>query len=76
VQNDGAASVALTNMSDVPMRAIGVEQALASGSDAASAADEAAQDTSPPSDPFGSADYRRALSKVLTRRALQEAMGT
>jgi len=76
VQNNGAASVALTNMSDVPMRAAGVEQALASGSDAASAASEAAQDTSPPSDPFGSADYRRELAKVLTRRALQEAMGS
>jgi carbon-monoxide dehydrogenase medium subunit len=75
VQNNGSASVALTNMGQVPMRATGVEQALASGSDAATAAQEAAQDTSPPSDPFGSAEYRRDLAKVLTRRALQEAMG-
>jgi carbon-monoxide dehydrogenase medium subunit len=75
VQNNGTASVALTNMGSVPMRATGVEQALASGSDAATAAQEAAQNTSPPSDPFGSAEYRRDLAKVLTRRALQEAMG-
>ena len=33
------------------VRAAGVEQSLASGADAASAANEAAQDTSPPSDP-------------------------
>ncbi len=75
VQRNGGASVALTNMGEVPLRASGVEQALASGNDAATAAEEAAQNTSPPSDPFGSADYRRALAKVLTRRALQEAMG-
>lgn len=75
VQSNGSASVALTNMGEVPLRASGVEQALASGSDAATAAQEAAQNTSPPSDPFGSADYRRDLARVLTRRALQEAMG-
>jgi carbon-monoxide dehydrogenase medium subunit len=75
VQNNGGASVALTNMGQVPIRATAVEQALASGSDAATAAQEAAQNTSPPSDPFGSAEYRRDLAKVLTRRALQEAMG-
>jgi aerobic carbon-monoxide dehydrogenase medium subunit len=75
VQNNGAATVALTNMGEVPLRAAGVEAALASGSDAATAANEAAQNTSPPSDPFGSAEYRRDLAKVLTRRALQEAMG-
>jgi aerobic carbon-monoxide dehydrogenase medium subunit len=75
VQNNGAATVALTNMGEVPMRAAAVEAALASGSDAATAANEAAQNTSPPSDPFGSAEYRRDLAKVLTRRALQEAMG-
>ena len=75
VQNNGSATVALTNMGQVPLRATGVEQALASGSDAATAAQEAAKGTSPPSDPFGSAEYRRDLAKVLTRRALQEAMG-
>ncbi|MGI8941618.1 MAG: FAD binding domain-containing protein [Actinomycetota bacterium] len=74
VQRNGGASVALTNMNEVPMRATGVEEALSGGSDAANAANEAAQNTSPPSDPFGSADYRRDLAKVLTRRALEEAM--
>jgi carbon-monoxide dehydrogenase medium subunit len=75
VQNNGAATVALGNMGEVPLRAAGVEAALASGSDAATAAEQATESTSPPSDPFGSAEYRRDLAKVLTRRALQEAMG-
>lgn len=74
VARNGGAAVSLTNMGDVPLRASGVEQALSSGADAATAANEVATDTSPPSDPFGSADYRRELAKVLTRRALQEAL--
>jgi carbon-monoxide dehydrogenase medium subunit len=73
VARNGSATVALTNMGETPLRATAVEQALASGSDAATAAQEADRDTSPPSDPFGSADYRRAMAKVLTRRALEEA---
>jgi carbon-monoxide dehydrogenase medium subunit len=72
-RTNGSTNVALTNMGEVPMRASGVEAALASGSDAATAAREAPTGTSPPSDPFGSAEYRRELSVVLTRRALEEA---
>ncbi|HYF11845.1 MAG TPA: xanthine dehydrogenase family protein subunit M, partial [Actinomycetota bacterium] len=68
-----AASVALTNMSDRPMRAAGVEEALAGGADLRAAADRAAEGTSPPSDAFGSAEYRQELAKVLVRRALEEA---
>ena len=70
---DGTASVALTNMADRPVRATAVEQALASGTDASTAAARAADGTSPPSDISGSADYRRALVEVLVRRALEEA---
>jgi carbon-monoxide dehydrogenase medium subunit len=51
-----------------------VEQALAGGADPATAAASAADGTAPPSDVFGSAEYRRELSKVLVRRALQDAM--
>jgi carbon-monoxide dehydrogenase medium subunit len=68
------AAVALTSMGEVPIRAAAVEAALAAGASPADAAEEAAQGTSPVSDPFGSSEYRRALSKILTRRALEEAL--
>ncbi len=68
------AAVALTNMADRPIRAAGVEEALAGGADPATAAERAAEGTSPPSDAFASADYRREVVKVLVRRALEEAM--
>jgi carbon-monoxide dehydrogenase medium subunit len=66
-------AVALTNMGDRPLRASGVEEALAAGEDIAMASERAAEGTSPPSDAFGSAEYRRELAKVLVRRALAEA---
>jgi carbon-monoxide dehydrogenase medium subunit len=72
------AAVGLTSMGMTPLRAAGVESALA-GADAspdvlAAAADHAADDTSPPTDTNGSEEYRRELAKVLTRRALEEAL--
>lgn len=73
--NGGGTAVALTNMGERPLRATAVEQALAGGADPATAAQQAAEGTSPPSDTFGSAEYRRELSKVLVRRALEEALG-
>jgi aerobic carbon-monoxide dehydrogenase medium subunit len=74
VADNGSARVALTTMGETPLRARGVEEALGSGSSPAEAAARAAEGTSPPSDPFGSAEYRRDLAVVLTRRALQEAL--
>jgi carbon-monoxide dehydrogenase medium subunit len=41
----------------------------------ASAADQAAEGTDPPADLNASADYKRHLARVLTRRALEEAAG-
>jgi len=70
----GTAVVTLTNMGERPIRATAVEQALASGADLATASQEAAQGTNPPSDPLGSAEYRRGLAPVLVRRALEEAL--
>ncbi len=67
-------AVALTNMADRPVRATAVEEALAGGADPATAAQSAAEGTSPPSDSFASAEYRRELAKVLVRRAIEEAM--
>ena len=70
------AAVALTNMGSTPFRARAVEQALvgASADSVATAAEHAADDTSPPSDTNASADFRRHLARVLTRRALEEAL--
>jgi carbon-monoxide dehydrogenase medium subunit len=71
------ARVALTNMGATPVRAAGVEEALAGGSlDAIGpAAERAAEGTSPPSDLSGRADYREHLARVLTRRAVTAAAG-
>ena len=71
--NGGGTRVALTNMGERPLRATAVEEALAAGASPTEAAQQADQGTSPPSDPLGSAEYRRYLAKVLTRRALEEA---
>jgi len=74
VRANGGARVALTSMGATPLRAAGVEEALASGSEPAAAAERAAEGTSPPSDTNGSAEYRAALAKILVRRALEEAL--
>jgi carbon-monoxide dehydrogenase medium subunit len=74
VRVNGGVHVALTNMGATALRASGVEEALASGADPAAAAERAAEGTSAPSDHNGSAEYREHLVKVLTRRALEEAV--
>jgi aerobic carbon-monoxide dehydrogenase medium subunit len=80
-RSDGSierAWIGLTNMGMTPLRATAVEQALAGGGtdrDAlAAAAENAPEGTSPPSDTNASAEYRRELSKVLVRRAVEEAL--
>jgi carbon-monoxide dehydrogenase medium subunit len=70
----GEVSVGLTSMGETPLRARGVEQALASGASVRDAAQRADEGTNPVSDPMGSAEYRRAMCKVLTARALEEAL--
>ena len=73
VASNGGVNVALTNMGEKPLRASGVEQALASGSDPAAAAEQVLDGTSPPNDALASSEYRSALAKVLTRRAIEGA---
>jgi aerobic carbon-monoxide dehydrogenase medium subunit len=79
-RNDGhvaRAAIGLTNMGSTPLRASAVEQAVA-GSDAgglAAAAEHAPEGTNPVSDTNASAEYRTEVSKVLVRRALEEALG-
>ncbi len=71
--------VGLTNMASVPLRATAVEEALRgqelSAENIAKAADQAADGTEPPADLNASADYKRHLARVLTKRALMEAAG-
>jgi carbon-monoxide dehydrogenase medium subunit len=69
------ASVALTNMGGTPLRASGVEAAVASGASPADAATHAADGTEPSDDTAASAEFRRHLARVLTQRALAEAIG-
>ena len=69
--------IALGNMASVPVRATAAEDALRGrGLDAAAiaaAAEAAPEGTDPPEDLNATADYKRHLARVLTRRALAEA---
>jgi carbon-monoxide dehydrogenase medium subunit len=67
-------AVAMAGMGLTPIRASAVEEALAGGASAESAARHAADGTTPPSDTFGSSEYRRHLAGVMTHRSLEEAM--
>jgi carbon-monoxide dehydrogenase medium subunit len=71
-----SARIALTAMGATPMRASAVEQALSGASpDAvAEAAQSADEGTSPASDDAASAEFRRHLARVWTRRAVEEAL--
>ena len=73
VARNGGVNLALTNMAEKPVRASAVEQALASGSDAAAAAEQVLEGTSAPNDALASSEYREHLAKVLTRRAIEGA---
>ena len=73
-----SARIGLTNMGSTPLRASSAEGAL-SGADASSVAEatrSADEGTSPSSDIAASAEYRRHLARVLTRRAVEEALGS
>jgi carbon-monoxide dehydrogenase medium subunit len=69
---NGSAHIGLTSMGATPLRARGVEEALANGASAVEAAEHAAEGTSPPSDVAGSAEYREHLARVLVRRAIEQ----
>ena len=70
--------IGLTQMGSTPLRATAAEEALRGGSldDAAiaAAAEHAADGTDPPGDLNATPDYKRHLARVLTRRALEEAV--
>jgi aerobic carbon-monoxide dehydrogenase medium subunit len=66
-------NVALVNMGGTPLRAVGVERALAAGASAREAAEHAAEGTSPSDDLTASRGYREHLARVLVGRALEES---
>ncbi|MEZ5134225.1 MAG: xanthine dehydrogenase family protein subunit M [Acidimicrobiales bacterium] len=70
VQGGATPGVALVNMASTPVRAAAVEAALASGADAATAAEAAPDGAEPQPDLQASVAYREHLARVLTRRAL------
>lgn len=73
------ARVALTNMASVPIRARGVEELLtgrpADADTIRTAAEHAAEGTSPIGDGNADVEYRTHLARVLTRRAVTTAAG-
>jgi carbon-monoxide dehydrogenase medium subunit len=75
----GDASVVLTNVGPTPMRAAAVEQALAGQPASADAVRQAAEQASEGLDPsaelYASRDYKLHLARVITRRALEAALG-
>ena len=74
--NIASARIGFTNMGQKPLRASAVEQALAGAAhgDVAAATANADDGTDPPQDTFASADFRRHLARVLTARAIEEAL--
>lgn len=71
-----SARIGLTSMGSTPMRASATEEALsgASPDQVAEAANSADEGTSPSSDDAASAEFRRHLARVWTRRAVEEAL--
>ena len=70
--------IGLTQMAATPLRATTAEDALRGSalddSSIAAAAEQAAEGTDPPGDLNATPDYKRHLARVLTRRALEEAV--
>ena len=70
--------IGLTHMGATPLRATAAENALRGGplddGAIAAAAEQAAEGTDPPGDLNATPDYKRHLARVLTRRALEEAV--
>ena len=67
---DGRVQIGLTGLGPTPLRARGVEEALAGGASPADAATRSADGTEPPSDVSASSEYRAHLAQVLVRRAI------
>jgi carbon-monoxide dehydrogenase medium subunit len=70
--------IGLTHMGSTPLRAGAAENSLRGGQlddgSIAAAAEQAAEGTDPPGDLNATPEYKRHLARVLTRRALEEAV--
>ena len=65
--------IGLTNVASTPIRAVAVEQALASGASPEEAAEHASDGLNPSADLRADPEYKKHLARVLTRRAIQQA---
>lgn len=74
VWRHGGLGVGLINMGSVPLRAAALEEALAGGASPREAAERADEGTEPSADLNASAEFRRHLARVLSRRALERAL--
>ncbi len=74
--NIDSARIGLTSMGSTPIRASAVEEALsgASPDGVAEAANSADEGTEPATDDAASAEFRKHLARVWTRRAVEEAL--
>jgi carbon-monoxide dehydrogenase medium subunit len=72
---NGTTGIGLVNVGSTPLRAAAAEAAITAGASAADAANVADDGTDPPADLNASPEFRRHLTKVLVRRALEEAGG-
>ena len=72
---DDQVGIGLVNMDSRPVRASAAEAACSAGASVADAAAVADEGTEPPADLNASAEFRRHLARVLTKRALAEATG-
>ena len=71
--DNGQYRIGITNAAPTPIRAVAVEQALASGASPAEAAKQATQGLDPAPDLRGSAEYKLNLAQILVERAIEGA---
>jgi carbon-monoxide dehydrogenase medium subunit len=74
-QVDGGWRIGLTNVGTKPVRAAGVEQALAQGASPEEASKKAAEGLTPSGDIRATPEYKKHLAQVLTKRAIEQAKG-